>query len=169
MHALLGMAALLLLMLSALASLGTHLTTKESRVRLLRVRRSLGLVASGAALFHAIASLAHLHALSLTGVWNRLLALGYLRHGALALLVLAALTLTSFPKVNARLGLRTWTSLHRLSYVALILGALHALAGPAMDPRLGVAALGFALAIVIIRVLVKMRKLVTKTKEEAEP
>lgn len=165
MHALLGTAALLLLVLSALASLGTHLTTKETRAHLLRARRGLGLASFAAALIHALASLAHLHATSFTSMWNRLLALGYVRHGALALLVLFALTLTSFPKLNARLGLRTWTALHRLAYVALILGALHALSGPSLDPSLGIAALGCALGILALRVLLAMRALIPKREE----
>lgn len=165
MHALLGTAALLLLVLSALASLGTHLTEKGTRGRLLRARRGLGLASFAAALFHALASLAHLHATSLTSVWNRLLALGYVRHGALALLVLLALTLTSFPKLNARLGLRTWTALHRLAYVALFLGALHVLSGPSMDPTLGLAALGCALGIVLARVVLVLRRRGTKIEE----
>ena len=165
MHALLGIAALLLLVLSAVASLGTHLTEKETRVRLLRARRGLGLASFAAALVHALASLAHLHATSFTSVWNRLLALGYVRHGALALLVLLALTLTSFPKLNARLGLRTWAALHRLAYVALTLGALHVLSGPSLDPTLGLAALGCALGIVLVRVVLSIRGLVTKPEE----
>ena len=164
MHALLGAAALFLLMLSALSSLGTHLTSKETRARLLRARRGLGLAASVAALIHAIASLTHLHAASFTGAWNRLLALGYLQHGAWALLILAVLALTSFPKLNARLGLRTWTALHRLAYVALILGALHALEGPAMDARLGIAALGCALLIAAVRVSLEVRRLLANAK-----
>ena len=165
MHALLGIAALLLLVLSVLASLSTHLTEKHTRASLLRARRTLGLAAFGAALVHSLASLAHLHAPSIKSVWNRLLALGYLRHGALALLVLLALTLTSFPTLNAKLGLRTWAALHRLAYVALILGALHVLSGPSLDPTLGIAALGCALGVVLVRVVLSMRGRATKTEE----
>lgn len=157
MHALLGSLGLVALLLSAGASLLTHVTSKERRTHLFRARRALGLVAFGVLLFHAMSSLLHLHATSFTAAWNRLHSLGYLQHGALALAVLLALALTSFPKLNAKLGLRTWAPLHRLAYVALILGALHALEAPNMDPRIATGALSMAFAIVIARVLLAIK------------
>lgn len=157
MHALLGSIGLVALLLSAGTSLATHLTTQKARARLFRGRRALGLIAFGVLLLHAMSSLLHLHATSFASVWNRLHSLGYLQHGALALVVLLALALTSFPKLNAKLGLRTWSPLHRLAYVALVLGALHALEAPKMDPRIAIAALSMAFAIVIMRVLLAIK------------
>ena len=86
------------------------------------------------------------------------------QHGALALLVLLTLTLTSFPTLNARLGLRTWSALHRLAYAALVLAALHALEGPNMDPRLGLLLLVSAVGIVLARVALSLRRSFRETR-----
>jgi sulfoxide reductase heme-binding subunit YedZ len=168
MHALLGSLALAALLLSAVASPLTHVTSKERRARLLKARRGLGLIGFGIAFIHATSSLLHVHATSFTSVWNRLHSLGYMQHGALALVVLFALTLTSFPRLNAKLGLRTWAALHRLAYVALLLAALHALEAPNMNPRVALAAFALSIAVVLARVgLALHRRLRPKRAEDA--
>jgi sulfoxide reductase heme-binding subunit YedZ len=68
----------------------------------------------------------------------------HLRAGLLALCVLVALLLSSFPSLVRLLGLRTWKELHRLAYVAALLVLQHVLLAP-FAPRATVLLL-FALA-----------------------
>ena len=131
-----GWLAIALLLTSLAISLASRWLL-EQRARLIAWRRLAGLGSAGMALLHALLALSLL-GLPSAEVITAVSALPYLRHGALALALLAALALTSFPKLNARLGLRTWSVLHRAVHVIGVLAALHVLAGPSADPRLAV-------------------------------
>jgi len=141
-----------LAVLALLASLATSLTARwwrARRAKLLAMRRLLGLAGFVLALLHAVLVMGGLLAPRSGSEAAALFAgLPYLRHGALALVLLAPLALTSFPRLNARLGLRTWSALHRLFYGAIVLAVLHVLAGPSADPRLVL-----ALAVVVAALL----------------
>jgi sulfoxide reductase heme-binding subunit YedZ len=81
----------------------------------------------------------------------------YVRHGALALSILTPLALTSFPKLNARVGLRTWETLHRGVYLAVALVLLHVLAGPSAEPHLAIAIAAIAIVLLLARVVRRTR------------
>ncbi len=146
-----------LAVLALLASLSTSLAARWQlvhRAKLLRMRRVLGLAAFVLALLHAALVMGGLLApRSIAEAAALLSGLPYLRHGALALVLLAPLAATSFPTLNARLGLRTWSALHRLVYGAVVLAVLHVLAGPAVDPRVALALATFALAVLFGRLI----------------
>jgi sulfoxide reductase heme-binding subunit YedZ len=137
---LLGWLALALLASSLGVSLATRWQTGPARARGLRLRRAAGLGGAALALVHALVSLALFAPPDLAGLFALLEGLPFLRHGALALALLAPLVATSFPALHARLGLRGWSALHRLVYAAVALAALHVLGGPSADPRIALAA-----------------------------
>lgn len=156
-----------LAMASLLASLGLSLAARglsEHRARLVAFRRLAGLLGAAASLAHAsLALVAVLGLASLEEASAIVGAVPYLRHGALALALLAVLALTSFPELNARLGLRTWSTLHRGVYVAAALAALHVLAGPSADPRLALA----VTVVVGLLLLARLARRGSRASEEA--
>lgn len=109
------------------------------------LRRALGLSAAACASLHAGVALATY----LGGAWGQLLALAWLRAGVLALLLLLALWLTSYPRVVRALRVKLWKPLHRLVFVAALLALQHALLSPMADRAwvLGVFGLGGLLAL----------------------
>lgn len=158
-----GWLAVFALLASLAMSLASRLL-RDQRTRLVAWRRVAGLVGSASALVHA--SIALSGVLSPRSLEDTLAILGsvpYVRHGALALALLAPLALTSFPKLNARLGLRTWETLHRGVYLAIALVVLHVLAGPSAEPHL-------AIAIAVIATLLLLARLVPRSRrrESAE-
>lgn len=155
-----------LALLSLAASLALSLAARwrVRRARLLALRRVLGLAGLALAALHAIVTMGGLLAPgSGTEAAALFEGLPYLRHGALALALLLPLAATSFPRLNARLGLRAWSALHRLVYAALALAALHVLAGPSADPRLAVAVAGLIAALLLARLVPSSRS----TRESA--
>ncbi len=160
---LLGWLAALALVSSLLTSLLARWAMGPRRARLVAARRLLGLAGFGLAVVHALASIGTaLLPRSPAALWTMLDALAYLRHGALALALLAPLALTSFAKVNARLRLRAWGALHRLVYAASVLVALHVLAGPEADPRL-------ALTLAVVMALLLLGRVVPVRRSAAGP
>ena len=89
-----------------------------------RLRRALGIGSACCAIVHALQAW-----LGVPGVSSTLLSAARLRAGLAALVILALLLLTSFPRLVARLGLQYWKELHRLAYAALAFAFLHALLG----------------------------------------
>jgi sulfoxide reductase heme-binding subunit YedZ len=94
-----------------------------------RARRSVGLGAAALASYHLLEALEHhFGAAMLTDVLDAVLALPWLRHGALAIALLWLLALTSLRVLTRRLV--AWTALHRLVYPAALLAALHGTFAP---------------------------------------
>jgi DMSO/TMAO reductase YedYZ heme-binding membrane subunit len=114
-----------------------------SQAKVAQLRRSLGILAALASVLHA--------ALSWTLVLPRelkpLLTVPHLRAGALALAILLALLLTSFPRLVRLLRVRVWSELHVLAYAAALLVLQHVLLSP-FAPRL--MALSVALAVGVL-------------------
>lgn len=131
-----GVSAIALLTLALLASPLSRLG--PPRLLVLRAaRRSLGLAAAAAAALHALAAwTGYLPSLSLAPI----AALAWIRHGVLALAILAALALTSFPTIQRALRVRAWSALHRAAYAAGALAVLHALGSPFGSVWVGVSA-----------------------------
>jgi len=93
-----------------------------------RARRPLGLTTAAAAIVHAMLSLVRYLGVDGLAHLDVLFTLPWLTQGTLALLIFALLALTSLRPIARRA--RAWTALHRLTYVAALLAASHALLGP---------------------------------------
>jgi len=91
----------------------------------LRIRRLLGLLAFFYATLHLL-TYALLDRLGeLATLWDDLTKRPFIAVGALAWLLLLPLALTSTRGMIKRLGFARWQLLHRLSYVAAVLGVVH--------------------------------------------
>lgn len=114
------------------------------------LRRALGIIAASLALVHAVVALG----VYVPRPWFAVIAgVPWLLSGALALVVLVALLVTSFPGLTRALRVRAWKPLHRLAYVAALLVAHHLAVGP-FAPRAWVVAwagvVTFALALRVV-------------------
>lgn len=92
--------------------------------QIMRIRKTLGV-------YSAIYALAHLGvfiSFELQFEWaliiDEIIVRPYISVGFIALCILSALLITSFNTIKLAMG-RTWTKLHRLVYVALVLILLH--------------------------------------------
>lgn len=120
---------------------------KDAAVIVHRARRAVGLGAAAVASYHLLEALEHhFGEAALADVLDAVLALPWLRHGALALLSLWILALTSLRALMGRLV--AWTALHRLIYPLALLATLHA----AFAPHAGRAALGAGAVVVLLLV-----------------
>ena len=107
-------------------------------------RRSLGLTSTLAALCHLLVSYRlHLVDTPIFGAWFQ----PYAQAGVAALLLLLALSITSFPKLTRHLKVRHWKTLHRLIFVIFFLLLLHIILGPHL-PSNTMLTLLFILAVV---------------------
>ena len=93
-------------------------------VSLLKYRRALGLTAFGFVVAH-FAVFAILDLQSLSRVGEELVKRPYITIGFAALLALIALAVTSNTASIRKLGALGWRKLHRLTYGAVLLGAVH--------------------------------------------
>jgi DMSO/TMAO reductase YedYZ heme-binding membrane subunit len=142
--------------LASLALVGSLLASRFPRVTAharRRARRRLGIAAAAGALLHALASLVG----PLNGAWLAIADVPALRWGALALSILVTLWATSYPRLNARLGLRSWGAIHRLVYPAAALTVLHVLEAPDVDVRWAVM-LALSLSLTLLLRLVPRRR-----------
>ena len=93
------------------------------------LRRSFGIAAASCGIVHAGYSL-----VSLPGITESLLELGWLRAGVAAVVTSSVLLVTSFESVLRRLRLQHWAEVHWLVYPVALLVAAHAVLGPAGTP-----------------------------------
>lgn len=120
---------LLTLAASPLRQLLAALGRRAAAVHVHRARRGIGLTAAAAGGYHLFESLEHhFGAAAPDDVLAAVLGIPWLRHGALALSLLALLALTSLAPIARRLS--AWSALHRLVYAAAIAAGLHALFAP---------------------------------------
>lgn len=144
-----------------IASLAMSLASRflrDQRARLVAWRRVAGLVGFVSAVVHAsIALTGVLSPPSVDEALTVIASVPYVRHGALALALLTPLAITSFPKINARVGLRTWETLHRGVYLAIALVLLHVLAGPSAEPHLAIAIAAIVLVLLLARLVPRSR------------
>ncbi|MEZ4337676.1 MAG: ferric reductase-like transmembrane domain-containing protein [Sandaracinaceae bacterium] len=124
---------------------------RDANAAVTEARRALGIAAAALATLHAGLALVTW----LAETWPLALELSWLRSGVLAWAILAALWITSYPKVVAKVG-NLWKPLHRLAYVAFVLVLHHALLSP-LAPRGWVLSAGVAVAVVGLLRLVRRR------------
>jgi sulfoxide reductase heme-binding subunit YedZ len=90
-----------------------------------RVRRMLGLFAFFFAFLHLTTYVAVDQGFDLSTVLEDVLKRRFIFVGVAAFLLLVPLAVTSTNAMVRRLGFRSWQRLHRLAYVATILGVIH--------------------------------------------
>lgn len=92
-------------------------------VNLLKFRRTFGLLAFTYVVLHLLVWLV-LDVGILSQIWNDILKRPYITIGMLALVLMVPLAITSNNWSARRLG-PAWRKLHRLTYAAVVLGAVH--------------------------------------------
>jgi sulfoxide reductase heme-binding subunit YedZ len=122
------------------------------RRALTEARRALGIAAASLSILHVTLGLAG----PLDGAWSAVLTWPHLRAGLGAVVVLAALLVTSFPRLTRALSVRLWKPLHRLVYVAAGLVVLHLFHGP-FAPRAKAAVFALLVATAFVARLVPRR------------
>lgn len=131
-------------------------------------RRAIGIASAVLAALHASLSLATY----LQGALEPLLELSWLRGGLLALSILLALFVTSFPTVVIRARVTLWKPLHRLAYFAALFALQHVLLSPLADRRWVLGAFGVALAVSVLRFVPERRRpqpSTTPSHSESQP
>src|SRR4051812_26057226 len=88
-------------------------------------RRTLGLYAFFYALAHFLIFFTLDRRMSVSSTLSEILQRSYLRVGAIGLIVMVPLAVTSTNAMIKRLGGKRWRELHRLAYVAGIAGVIH--------------------------------------------
>ena len=108
-----------------LASLTITPLLRFARINMLKFRKVLGLLAFGYLTLHFLTWLF----LDLQFRWGQigadLVKRPYITVGFVALLILVPLAATSWQGAIRKMGAQTWARLHRLVYVAVLLGAVH--------------------------------------------
>lgn len=97
---------------------------KHAGINLLKFRRAIGVTAFFFVLAHFLV-FAILDVQSLERVWTEVVKRPYVTVGTLSFLMLIPLALTSNNAAVRRLGASSWRQLHKLTYPAAILGAVH--------------------------------------------
>ncbi|MEZ4367545.1 MAG: ferric reductase-like transmembrane domain-containing protein [Kofleriaceae bacterium] len=116
----------LLALLALISSLAiTPLRRLTGWSRLIAVRRALGLLAFGYVLAHLGIYFVLDRELDVGGLLAEIWARQYLLIGAIGVLAMVPLAITSTDGMVARLGGRRWKLLHRLAYVAAGAGVVH--------------------------------------------
>lgn len=125
------------------ASLAVTPVRKFLGINLLRFRRAIGLSCFFFVLAHVLVW-ALLDLQSLSAIWADIVKRPYVTVGMAAFLMLIPLAATSNNLSLRRMGAASWRRLHKLSYPAAILGALHYIwiaKGFALEPLLYMAAI----------------------------
>jgi sulfoxide reductase heme-binding subunit YedZ len=91
----------------------------------LRLRKTLGLLAFFTALLHFLVYLVLDQGLRLAALLEDVIERPFIALGLLGLLTMLPLALTSTKKALQRMGPKRWKRLHRLAYLAGVLGAIH--------------------------------------------
>jgi ferredoxin-NADP reductase/DMSO/TMAO reductase YedYZ heme-binding membrane subunit len=91
----------------------------------LAFRRALGLYGFFYAVVHLLIYVGFDRALSLTSTLNEIWMRRFLQVGAIAIVLMIPLAVTSTNKMIQRMGPKRWKRLHRLTYAVVILGVLH--------------------------------------------
>lgn len=97
---------------------------KWTGVNLIKFRRAIGLSAFFFVLAHFLV-FAVLDVRNLANVWTEIVKRPYVTIGMAGFLLLVPLALTSNNLAIRKMGAAAWRQLHKLSYVAAVLGAVH--------------------------------------------
>ena len=134
-----------------LASLSITPLLRFARINLIKFRKALGLLAFGYVVLHFLVWLTLDLQLRWSLVGAEIVKRPYLTIGFAALMLLVPLAATSWQGAVRRLGARTWTRIHRLVYVAVLLGAVHFLMQEKVWSAEALTYLGATVALVAMR------------------
>jgi DMSO/TMAO reductase YedYZ heme-binding membrane subunit len=121
-------------------------------------RRTLGLYAFFYASLHFLIFFSLDRSFSVSGTLSEMLKRKYLLVGALGLLVMVPLAVTSTNAMIKRLGGKRWRALHRLAYVAAIAGVIHYYMQVKADVRQPLAFAGVLVMLLGYRLIVCLRR-----------
>ncbi len=93
-------------------------------LNLIKLRRALGVTAFFFVLAHLLVFVI-LDLQSLSRTWTEIVKRPYITIGMLSFLALLPLAVTSNNRSVKRLGAASWRKLHKLTYIAALLGAIH--------------------------------------------
>lgn len=113
------------------------------------LRRALGISAAALASIHALVALKTY----LDGAFGSVLSHPWLRAGVLALAVLIALWVTSYPRLVRSLRVKLWKPLHRLAFVAGLLAFQHVMLSPFAPRGWTLAVFGAAAVLGLLRLI----------------
>jgi sulfoxide reductase heme-binding subunit YedZ len=125
---------------------------------LIKVRRLIGLFAFFYALVHFTIFLVFDLELNFGDLAKEVVERPWITVGFAALLILSALAITSPLAMVRRLGGKRWNALHRLIYLAAILGLVHFFWSQKKDHRLPVIYTAVLAVIVVTKLLVARRR-----------
>ncbi|MFH1895322.1 MAG: ferric reductase-like transmembrane domain-containing protein [archaeon] len=115
-------------LLSVSFLLGPVKAFRSELAKYLKYRKALGLWGAFLIILHFLLAMNFQYKWSFSALFNFSNPFGFPFTVALiSFLIFIAMTLTSNPKSMQKLGLRKWKCLHRIGYIALFLGILHAL------------------------------------------
>ncbi len=136
-----------------LASLTITPLMRFARINLIKFRKALGLLAFGYLVLHFLTWLT----LDLQLRWNLIGAdivkRPYITVGFAAFLLLIPLAATSWQGAIRRMGAKAWGKLHRLVYLAILLGAVHFVMQEKVWTPESVAYLAAAISLVGLRLI----------------
>jgi DMSO/TMAO reductase YedYZ heme-binding membrane subunit/ferredoxin len=116
-------------------------------------RRPLGLLAFLYATAHVAIYVVYDRAWMYRDAWNEIVARRYLQFGALALVMMMPLAITSTPFWVWCLGFRNWKRLHRLIYPASIAAVIHYFLQARADTRLPLGMGGVLFGLLLLRLM----------------
>jgi sulfoxide reductase heme-binding subunit YedZ len=129
-----------------------------ARINLVRYRRAIGLVAFAYVVLHLSVYLLLDRQLDVPAIIKDIIKRPYITIGMTAFLLLLPLACTSNNWSVRRLGAKNWQRLHKLVYVAAILGAVHYLLLVKAWPMEPIVYLGITVAVIALRWFYPMRK-----------
>lgn len=153
-----GLVGLVMLMLTLLV---TPLRILTGWATLIAARRALGLLTFFYLATHFAIFFVFDRAASVSSTIEEILTRTYLQIGTVALVLMAALALTSTDRMVTALGPRGWKRLHRLVYVIAVLGVVHFLLLVKSDlraPRAFAIALGALLLFRVVHHYLDLRR-----------
>lgn len=122
-------------------------------VGIMIARRQIGLWAFAWLIAHMLAWMGLDQYWDWPWIRREMVDLPYVRYGALALLLLVPLALTSFRRAKQAMGDRAWHWLHRLVYVSAALGVAHLWILTRADYRMPLVAATLLTALVVFRLV----------------
>ena len=132
-------------------------------------RRALGLYGFFYAVVHVVIYVGFDRALSLSSTWREIWARRYLQVGAVAILLMVPLAVTSTHAMIQRMGPKRWKRLHQATYLVAILGVLHYYMLVKSDVRQPLAFAGVLAVLLLSRVGRHYYDLVQAAKPKLQP
>ncbi|MBU2099932.1 ferric reductase-like transmembrane domain-containing protein [Candidatus Micrarchaeota archaeon] len=152
-------------LLSCSFLLGTVKAFNPSLAKYLKYRKTIGLWGAFLIIIHFVLSMQYNYNWNFGAFLNFQNPFGFaFTMAIIAFIIFLAMTLTSNPESMKKLGLRKWKCLHRIGYIALFLGIMHALYIPSSvfySTKHGM----FLVALIILVLLLKAGSIIKDIKK----